>query len=333
MLINDESIVAGCQQFMRDHAHQRLLSFNYFDNHPYDFDHVPDDQPSVGYDIPVKELVFRSKLYDVSSSDDALKLSHAKYLVQLRADLADLAITKTLQKFPDFAYMLAEYLKITPPILRMDSYNEYQGAFLAAKKVNGFDNKAFYDEFFRLEVVSIICGAVLSYQLSFGMERLRQIDDGRLRRVSTKICNKALQLVHQIALEGFQLSDENKSFLDSLKTRSTKYLEYAPSEEIRTKLAVREIILLSGRFEYRRSEYLSPKVFNIILGVLGICDKDPTTIRRWRHEFRGLRSILTDPSYFSSSTKRQLIKETLLYTNIGNDMYINGLGKNQVITF
>ena len=325
MLIKDDSIVAGCLQFMRDHAHQRLLSFNYFDNHSFDFNGLPKDSLGVGYDTPPGDIVLRATLYDESLSDDALQLAHAEDLVQLRTELTELPVMQTLEELPEFEPMLIQYLKRTPPMLRMGSYNAYKGALLAAEQVNGTNNKNFYKQFFKLELVSMICGAVLSYQLSFGMDRLRQIDDRRLRRVSKKISNKASQLAYQIAVEGFQLSDEHKRFLDSLKTSNPKYLEYSPSEEIRTKLAVREIILLSGRFEYRNSEFLTPKMFNIILGVLGIDERYPVTIRRWREVFRGHQSILKDPSFFSSATNKQRIKEALLYTNIGNYMDINGL--------
>ena len=91
---------------------------------------------------------------------------------------------------------------------------------------NGNYDDSFYKDFFKLELISIICGAVICYQLGYGLDRLKQIGDGRLRKVSKAIAKDAAALLEKINQQGFAISsDTHKEFLDSLKRQDNEYLK------------------------------------------------------------------------------------------------------------
>jgi hypothetical protein len=314
MLIKDDSIQDACKEFMRLHHQRRLYSFYYFDEY-----YEPESTQW--------ETVSRTEPFNA----DRDELSNRLRLLQLKTDLHQLPITLKLDKDPNFQRSLASYLKKTPPRMKIelpgtneDSYNAYRGARLAACN-NGDCDASFYRDFFKLELISIICGAVISYQLGYGLDRLKKIGDGRLRKVSKDIARNAEALLKKINQEGFAISSAtHKEFLASLQRQDDEYLDYCPtrfesasqSEKIRIKLAVREMVLLSGRFEYRRSKYLSPPVFNGILYTLGIHERDETTLKRWLRDFRGIRSVVKDASYHPNPSNKAHVHETMLYSVI-----------------
>jgi len=289
MLIKDDSIQDACKEFMRLHHQRRLYSFYYFDGF---------------YKPELAQWETENHAEAINSSRE--QANDSSHLLQLRDDLLQLPITLKLDKDPGFQSLLTSYLKKTPPRKRIeapdaneDSYNAYRGAMLAECNNGNYDD-SFYKDFFKLELISIICGAVICYQLGYGLDRLKQIGDGRLRKVSKDIARNAEALLKKINQEGFAISsDTHKEFLAS-----------------RIKLAVREMVLLSGRFEYRRSKYLSPPVFNGILYTLGIYKRDEAILKRWLRDFRGIRSVVKDASYHPNPSNKAHVHETMLYSVI-----------------
>jgi len=314
MLIKDDSIQDACKEFMRLHHQRRLYSFYYFDGF---------------YKPELAQWETENHAEAINSSRE--QANDSSHLLQLRDDLLQLPITLKLDKDPGFQSLLTSYLKKTPPRKRIeapdaneDSYNAYRGAMLAECNNGNYDD-SFYKDFFKLELISIICGAVICYQLGYGLDRLKQIGDGRLRKVSKDIARNAEALLKKINQEGFAISsDTHKEFLASLQRQDDEYLDYCPtrfesasqSEKIRIKLAVREMVLLSGRFEYRRSKYLSPPVFNGILYTLGIYKRDEAILKRWLRDFRGIRSVVKDASYHPNPSNKAHVHETMLYSVI-----------------